>query len=376
MDLLALQGRALTRTVDEVRALLADGEAPASALRALEAPRAAGLWGEHGTALVATEELVALVDRLPNQAEALPAVFSLVAELRAAWLRVVRGRLCEMGERADVAALVEAVTTAAGLAGELVTVVAPSLDATPFGELERAILPTAGHEAPAFPVLLRALAATASLASGSSSSVPAPPEIAWDDPSTAWKPGRLLRMPSIDDAAASSAVLSGALDQKSGDLDAMRWALHHPWGFLLAQMAFTKEAWEAERVSGGIAFELEPAHVALFQSPPRVEVVVTLPGGEEIRCGSLGEFTLRILAQLGITLLGHRLTPSALGDRLSLVVDALIRRDVWRFQHGSGARRPGYVHSPVVFRRLLPRPRQPGFLPPRFAGYGGDPSRG
>ena len=218
MDLLALQGRALTRTVDEVRALLADGEAPASALRALEAPRAAGLWGEHGTALVATEELVALVDRLPNQAEALPAVFSLVAELRAAWLRVVRGRLCEMGERADVAALVEAVTTAAGLAGELVTVVAPSLDATPFGELERAILPTAGHEAPAFPVLLRALAATASLASGSSSSVPAPPEIAWDDPSTAWKPGRLLRMPSIDDAAASSAVLSGALDQKSGEL--------------------------------------------------------------------------------------------------------------------------------------------------------------
>jgi len=39
-------------------------------------------------------------------------------------------------------------------------------------------------------------------------------------------------------------------------------------------MTFTKEAWEAERVSGGIAFELEPAHASLFQSPPRIKVTI------------------------------------------------------------------------------------------------------
>ena len=69
-------------------------------------------------------------------------MFSLVPEVREAWLRVVRARLAEMGERGDVAALTEAVTHAGALASELVSVEAPSLAATAFGELERAVLPT------------------------------------------------------------------------------------------------------------------------------------------------------------------------------------------------------------------------------------------
>ena len=52
--------------------------------------------------------------------------------------------------------------------------------------------------------------------------------------------------------------------------------VQHPWAFLLAQMAFTKEAWEAERVSGGIAFESSPRTCRCSQSAPRVEVVVAL----------------------------------------------------------------------------------------------------
>jgi hypothetical protein len=141
-------------------------------------------------------------------------------------------------------------------------------------------------------------------------------------------------------------VLSGALDGRSSDGDAMRWALQHPWAFLLSQMVFTKEAWEAERVSGSLAFELEQAHVALFQCPPRVGVVVTLPTGEEVRCGSLAEFVLRTLAQLGVTILAHRVTPAMLDDCLAQVVEALVRREVWRFDHGTGGRRPGYMIHP------------------------------
>ena len=105
-------------------------------------------------------------------------------------------------------------------------------------------------------------------------------------------------------------------------------------------------AWEAERVSGSLAFELEPAHMALFQTPPRVDVVVTLPTGEEVRCGSLGEFVLQTLAQLGVTVLAHRVTAPMLDDRLALVVEALVRREVWRFDHGTGGRRPGYTIHP------------------------------
>jgi hypothetical protein len=156
----ALQGRALSRKVDEVRALLADGEVSASTLCALEAPRTVGLWREQDSAVLATAALVALGDRLPTATEALPAVFALLPAVRAAWLQVLRARLDEIGERNDVPALTEAVTTAGGLAGELVKVINPSLNPTGFGELERAVLPAAAHEAPAFPVLLRALAAT------------------------------------------------------------------------------------------------------------------------------------------------------------------------------------------------------------------------
>ncbi|MBL9076015.1 MAG: hypothetical protein JNL08_00845 [Planctomycetes bacterium] len=348
MTLSALQGRTLTRLVEDVRTLLVQGEAPTSSLRALEAVRMTGLWSERGEVAVASPAVVALIDRLPNPGEALPAVLSLVPAVREAWLRVVRARLAEMGERGDVTALTEAITHAGALASELVGVQAPSLGATPFGELERAVLTTPAHEAAAFPVLLRALAATAALptvqtAATQPSSLP---EVAFDDPQATWRPGRLLRLPAPTETATAIVVLSGALDGKTSETDAMRWALHHPWAFLLAQMTFTKEAWEAERVSGGIAFELEPAHVSLFQNPPRVEVVVTLPSGEEIRCGSLGELCQRTLAQLGVTVLGHRVTASTLDDKLALVIEAVQRHDVWRFEHGSGARRPVYTIHP------------------------------
>ncbi|ALJ34262.1 hypothetical protein D9623_00360 [Azospirillum brasilense] len=346
MTVAALQRRALTRTVDAVRSLLAQGEVPASALDGLEGIQSGGLWSERGAVLVATPLAVALADRLPDAAEAAPAVVSLLSDVRAAWLRVLRARFTEMSERGDVAALAEAVTGAGDLAGALVAVEAPSLSPTPFGELERSVLPAAAHEAPAFPVLLRALAATAGMADGAPTPQPLP-DIVFDDPSTAWRPGRLLRLPEATDTAPATVVLSGALDGRGGEGDVMRWALHHPWAFLLAQMVFTKEAWEAERVSGGIAFELEPAHLPQFQRPPCVEVVVTRPNGEEVRCGSLGELVRRALAQLGVTLLGHRVTASTLDDRLGLVVDAVQRRGVWRFEHGTGARHPAYAIDPA-----------------------------
>ncbi|WP_321879826.1 hypothetical protein [Paraburkholderia bannensis] len=292
---------------------------------------------------MATPVVVALGDRLPNSAESVPAVFALLPGVRAAWLRVVRARLAEMGERRDFAALADAVTAAGVLATELVKVGTPSFSLTSFSELERAVLPAAAHEASAFPVLMRVLVATAVMPMDVPSS--SLPDIAFDDPSTAWRPGRLLLLPTSTDAVPTHAVLSGALDGRGGG-DSMLWALHHPWAFLLAQMTFTKEAWEAERVSGGIAFELEPAHVPLFQTPPRVEVVVTLPSGEEIRCGSLGELVQRTLAQLGVTILGHRVTARTLDDHLGLVIDAIQRQDVWRFEHGSGGRHPAYSIHP------------------------------
>jgi hypothetical protein len=346
MNLAALQGRALGRVIDDLKALLANGEVASQPLPMLSAPRNAGLWFDDGARLVATSQLVGLANVLPNYPETLPGIFSLVPALRTAWLRIVLARLREMGERNDIVDLCEAVTASGPLAPELANGIEPSLTATSFGELERLVLPAGAQEAPAFPVLLRALAATAGLPQSPPSSIRAVPDIVWDDPSKTWQAGRLIRLPSVNDTASASCVLSGALNDRVGDGDSMRWVLQRPWAFLLSQMVFTKEAWEAERVSGSLAFELEEAHVALFQSPPRVDVVVTLPRGEEVRCGSLAEFALQILAQLGVTILAHHVSASALDDRLANVVEALVRREVWRFDHGTGGRRPGYAIQP------------------------------
>ncbi len=344
MSLTQLSGSRLTRAIADLHTLLELGEVVCPALRSVESPRRSGLWRVQAERLTATPMMVALGDRLPNAAELVPAVCSLVPEVRAAWLCVVRARLEEMGERKDLSALTDAIQTAGALAPELLDSASPSLAPTSFGELERAVLPAAAHEAAAVPVLLRVLAATSVMPDGGPS---APlPEMVFDDPGTAWRRGRLLRLPVATDPAPAQAVLSGALEGRTADGDALRWALHHPWACLLAQLVFTKEAWEAERVSGGISYELEPAHLALLQTPPRVEVVVTLPSGEEVRCGSLGELVQRTLAQLGVTLLAHRITAAVLDDRLGLVVDALLRRDVWRFEHGSGGLRPGYSIHP------------------------------
>jgi len=341
----ALPVRTLLRAAEEVRTLFAQGEVSSSLLQSLNGPEASGLWTQRGDVAVATPSSVLLADRLPSPTETVPALFSLIPEVRQSWLRVMRARLVEVGERGDVAGLADAVTTAGSAAAELLAVTAPSLAPTPYADLERTTLPAPAHEAAAAPVLLRVLAATAALRGGVDAP-PVLPEIAADNPSTAWRAGRLLRLPAVSDTASSTAVLSGALDGCGEDGDAMRWVLSHPWAFLLAQMVFTKEAWEAERVSGGIAFELEPAHMSSFQTPPRVEVVVTLPSGEEIRCGSLGELVQRTLAQVGVTVLAHRVTASLLDDRLASVVEAVQQRDVWRFEHGSGARRPAYVIHP------------------------------
>jgi len=345
MTIEALQGRLLTQTVNELRSLLTQGEVSSIALRGLESLVGSGLWFERDDLLVATAAILILGDCLPSAEEIVPAVFSLLPEVRADWLRVVRARLSEIGERKDLAALTEAITAADDLAGELLRVAMPSLSPTSFGDLEREVLPAAAHEASAFPVLLRVLSATASMPdAGPTTSLP---EISFDNPGTAWRLGRLLRLPISTDLLPARAVLSGALEGQASSGDPMHWALHHPWVYLMAQLTFTKEAWEAERVSGGISYELEPAHVSLFQSPPRVEVVVTLPSGEEIRCGSLGELVQRTLAQLGVVVLAHRITAATLDDRLGLVIDALLRHDVWCFEHGSGGQRPGYTIHPA-----------------------------
>jgi hypothetical protein len=124
----------------------------------------------------------------------------------------------------------------------------------------------------------------------------------------------------------------------------MRWVLYRPWVMLLAQIAFTQEAWEAEQISGRLALELAEDQLGNPYEPGRVDVVITTADGDEVLCGTLGELLRRVLARLDVALLARPEEAQRLDERLAPVIHLLLEQKVWRFEpHGTGSRRPGYV---------------------------------
>jgi hypothetical protein len=110
----------------------------------------------------------------------------------------------------------------------------------------------------------------------------------------------------------------------------MAWVLETPWVVLLAVLAFTAEAWAAERM-GGIQLELPLRHLQHFAQPPEVDVVVTLADDQEVLCGTLGELCLRALDGLGMALVPS-IDAATLDDRIGDVIAELLRAGVWRFK--------------------------------------------
>jgi hypothetical protein len=344
-DLARLTGKQLEEPLSSIRQLLSTGETSASSLASLRG-EALGLWrlSAGRTRAIMTPALVQLVRALPHLSEAVGAVLCCDASLRAAWCRIVASYLKELGGRRDATNLIEAIDTLKGAASEVCGMLSSSSSSqTSFIELERHSIHTPAHEAKAIPVLLRVLGATASLLSGS----PAPslPEIELSNPNPAqwWVSGRVLLWPSeglLQEALRG--VLAGRISGATNE-DSMNWVLHHPWAFLLAQVVFMQEAWLAERVSGCLTLELEESHLSVFHAPPQVLITVTLPSGEEVRCGTLGELLLRTLAELGVSVLAGEVSAYRLDDALSSVITRMLQKEVWRFEHGSSGRPSSYL---------------------------------
>jgi len=124
------------------------------------------------------------------------------------------------------------------------------------------------------------------------------------------------------------------------DQDRMHWVLHTPWLTLLAVLGFTAEAWAAER-RGGVQLELPLAAVQTYGAPSRVDVVVTLPDGQEVLCGSLGELCIRAIDALAMAIVPPT-TPAELDLSLTPVIAHLLREGVWTWKPDA---RPRYVIS-------------------------------
>jgi hypothetical protein len=322
--------------------LLRDGSARVPTAWELEGPATVGLWWRVGDTaeVVATPALVRLARDLPNEAEAVGALLATEPRFRQAWLSLEAARLSDFGSRNSVALLCEAIELAGAAAATLRDHLATAqLAPTEFSTLELAVFGAPADQAMASLPLRRALAAIASLVEGGRGALQAPlPAVPPEDLSVGWCAGRLLQSPRHEASAASAFVLDGELHAM--DQDRMHWVLHTPWLTLLAVLGFTAEAWAAER-RGGVQLELPLAAVQTYGAPSRVDVVVTLPDGQEVLCGSLGELCIRAIDALGMAIVPPT-TPAELDLSLKPVIAQLLRAGVWTWKPDA---RPRYVIS-------------------------------
>ena len=327
--------------------LIQTGEAGAASLAGMPEGQSLGLWtaSPDGARAVATPALVELLSRLPDEHEVLTSLASCSPKLRSAWQSTIAARLREIGQRRDAESLCAAITEL-DRAAESVRQLLPEakLIATGFGELENQLFGCPAEQGPAFPKLLRAIGRTSPYVEGRV----APPvqPLTGINPLTAesnWVPNRLLLPPAEADSFSDgpTSVLNGSLiDLLPVEADAcdtpgtarMRWVLYRPWALLLAQVAFTQEAWAAEQNAGSLNLELPEDQESRFDSPARVNIVVTRPTGEEIDCGPLSGLIQRVLRQLGVTLLLRVDRLKDLDARLAGVIHRLLDHQVWKFE--------------------------------------------
>ncbi|MBD1999297.1 hypothetical protein H6G00_22240 [Leptolyngbya sp. FACHB-541] len=349
----------IIRAIDR---LLTDGEVSRSGLASLPTGYQLGLWADStdATRAVATPEAVRLLRTLPTRNEAIAAVLGCEPDIRQAWQRIATARLKEMGNLRDAQGLSEAITTL----GQTCLALLPnfsqaSLSPTPYADLERAVFDASAEQAIATPQLLRALGATAHLIEGEQGKPTITiPDLALYNPLTNWCKGRLIKPPERvatlpETGMQHTSILPGSWAIASPPdsppphrsiSPTMYWVLSCPWLFLLAQVVFTQEAWGAERIAGRLSLELESTHLSQYYRPPEVLVVVTTTEDEEVVCGTLSQLLLRVLDLLGVTLLAPDVT--AIESQLPTLIESLLKHQIWRFDQGSGGRRPGYsIHD-------------------------------
>ena len=349
-------------TLPALAQLIATGETKAASLSVIPEGQSLGLWSASadGVRAVATPALVELISHFPDEGEVVNGLAACAPSLRNAWQTVIAARLHEMGQRRDAASLCAAISEL-DLAAESVRqrLSEAKLDPTGYAEWETPLLGCPAEQGPAFPKLLRAIGRTSPYVEGGvAPTVPSLPDVEAFSPEQNWTPNRLLLPPS-DEATAPAfpiSVLSGSLaglaDRESVADDSpgtarLRWVLQRPWALLLTQVVFTQEAWSAEQNAGSLSLELPEDQENHFDSPGRVNVIVTRPTGEEIECGSLGILIHRVLRQLGVTLLLRDDRLADLDILLAAVIRRLLDRRIWKYEaRGLKGQRSGYVIHP------------------------------
>ncbi len=296
----------------------------------LQGPQDTGLWWRSSNSeAIATPELIRLAQTLSSSQERVGLLLATERRFREPWLSLQSARLKGFGERHDWENLCKQITQL-GAASPILKEKLPSasLKTTNHATLELGIFGAPADQPAAAPGLLRVLGATAAIIEGKQGK----PASALDDVDPHnieqnWVAGRLLQAPNTE-ATPHPAVLSGRVEPCTED--SMRWVLETPWATLLGVLVFTMEAWASER-KGGLQLELPEMYVQQYARPPQVQVVVTLADGQEILCGSLGAYCLRVLEALGMALVPS-LNAEQLDQHLMDVIARLLQARIWTWK--------------------------------------------
>lgn len=301
----------------------------------LTGPTGVGFWWRaRGQEVVGTPLLLWYAQQVSTEGERVGLLLATEPRYREPWLEVTAVRLADLGRRGELAELCRQIEVLGAAASTLKNRIGGArLTASPYATLELALFGAPADQSAAIPGLLRVLGQTAALVEGGQGIAPQP---LWPvdsrDPSINWTRGRLIQGPGVD-APGGSAVLRGAVKPCGNPQDKatrMAWVLETPWVTLLAILAFTAEAWEAER-QGGLQLELPARYVYDFVQPSQIEVVVTLADGQEVLCGTLGELCLRVLDALGMAVVPPT-DVEELDRQLGYIVPELLRTGVWAFR--------------------------------------------
>lgn len=350
-------------------ALLSNLAHPLAAEDAGDQSNGKGMQGRLGTSAgwIISRRLLAVRPALASDAELLCALLAQHIELRHAWLVIAAARCKEAGQMAsqsaaqgnNTAPLVELIS---GL-GPAATWVEAALEsalltASPYAAIERELLGVGFEQAAATPALVRTLAVAAQLAAFQDALPPLPKvDASGVDAQQNWVKGRLLALPFVLEAtthdqkpetattkAAEQVLLPGGISRVIIEgQTVMRWVLAQPWALLLAMLAFAQDAWRAES-RGGLLLEL-PAGQNAF-APAEIAVTVIGTEGDEVRCGTLADLLLGMLARLGVACFPQQSTAAELNAQLSPLVGLLLRYAIWRYQDGASSQLGQYQIHP------------------------------
>ena len=293
---------------------------------------------------VVSQRLLQIRSLLSTDGEAVAAVLATQPEIRTPWAGIVAARCQEAAQLSDPNALVQLVTRLQDAAPWVEqNLPGATLKATGQAALERELFPVSAEQAQATPILVRVLAAASRLVRWQQESLPVlnPVNRQGIKPVQNWCHGRLIDHPQSD-SGDPDYILSGRWHSQD-DPDSMPWVLSTPWAFLLAVIGYVQDSWLAE-ARGGLLLEL-PVGQHLHQ-PSEIQVLVADAQGNEVLCGSLGSFVLKILSRLNMGLFPCALSEPDVNRLLAPLIGELLLRKVWRYQEGLSGEQGCYQIHP------------------------------